>query len=266
MSAYHLPMTSSPVVLGVLNAALRVEDISGSVRGVLGHEPADCLGAVALESVHPDDVAAALFGLVQALGSGASTNLRVRLRARDRLWTAVRLVLAPLNCTARLRFGFAAAPEPERARGEGADRLAAVQALVHRLDLEFRAVNVAAAGRTSTAVASPLAHVNLTGRESQILGLLLGGQRVPAIARSIYVSRSTVRNHLCAIYRKLNVHSQAELLELLRPSGGEVLHGDFTPDDPSSSGPSRGTEASDKTLSAQSKHPNHAPTDGAEQR
>jgi DNA-binding CsgD family transcriptional regulator len=243
MSADHLPMTAGPVVLGVLNAALCVEDISGSVRVLLGHEPSDCLGAVALEAVHPDDLSAALFGLVQALRSGSSADLRVRLCARDRLWTAVRLVLAPFTCASRLRVGFAAAPEQEPARREGADRLGAVQALVHRLALELDAVSMEPAGRVPTAVAAQLAQANLTDRESQILGLLLDGQRVPAIARSMYVSRSTVRNHLCAIYRKLNVHSQAELLELLRPPGGQVLHANFSSGDPSSNEPSHETPA-----------------------
>ena len=37
----------------------------------------------------------------------------------------------------------------------------------------------------------------------------------PEIARSMYLSQSTVRNHLTAVYRKFGVHSQRELLELL---------------------------------------------------
>lgn len=254
------------MVLGVLNAALRVEDISGSVRVVLGHEPSDCLGAVALEAVHPADVSAALFGLVQALASGASAHLRVRLRARDRLWTAVRLVLAPLTCASCLRFGFAVAPEPEQARREDADRFAAVEALVHRLDSELRAVGVGPAGRVPRVAAAQLAHVNLTRRESEILGLLLDGQRVPAIARSMYVSRSTVRNHLCAIYRKVNVHSQEELLELLRPPGGEVLHANFSPGDPSPDDPGRDIPALAPPRPAGPRRPKRARTDGVEQR
>lgn len=36
------------------------------------------------------------------------------------------------------------------------------------------------------------------------------------IAKALFVSQSTVRNHLSDISRKLGVHSQAEPLELLR--------------------------------------------------
>ena len=37
--------------------------------------------------------------------------------------------------------------------------------------------------------------------------------RGPAIAERLYISQSTVRNHLKAIYRKVGVSSQSELIE-----------------------------------------------------
>jgi DNA-binding CsgD family transcriptional regulator len=36
------------------------------------------------------------------------------------------------------------------------------------------------------------------------------------IAKRMYLSQSTVRNHLTSVYRKLGVRSQQELLTLLR--------------------------------------------------
>jgi DNA-binding NarL/FixJ family response regulator len=52
----------------------------------------------------------------------------------------------------------------------------------------------------------------LSGRQLEIVTGLLTGARVPMIARSLFLSESTVRNHLSAVYRKLGVHSQQELL------------------------------------------------------
>jgi DNA-binding CsgD family transcriptional regulator len=62
---------------------------------------------------------------------------------------------------------------------------------------------------------------SLTRRERDVLQLLLDGRRVSSIARSLYLSPQTVRNHLKAIFRKLGAHSQAELLDSLRPTANE---------------------------------------------
>ena len=56
----------------------------------------------------------------------------------------------------------------------------------------------------------------LTSREWAVLTRLLDGQRIPAIAADLYVSQSTVRNHLSSIYAKLGVHSQVDLIRLVR--------------------------------------------------
>jgi DNA-binding CsgD family transcriptional regulator len=56
----------------------------------------------------------------------------------------------------------------------------------------------------------------LSARQREILAALLRGERTPAIAASLFVSRSTVRSHLSALFRAFAVHSQAELLALLR--------------------------------------------------
>jgi len=56
----------------------------------------------------------------------------------------------------------------------------------------------------------------LSSRQWEILSRLLRGERVDTIARELYLSPSTVRNHLSAIFRRFGVHSQRELLDLLR--------------------------------------------------
>jgi two-component system nitrate/nitrite response regulator NarL len=56
----------------------------------------------------------------------------------------------------------------------------------------------------------------LTPREREIVAALSSGQRVGVIASRLGVSEHTVRNHLKAVYRKLDVHSQVELLSRWR--------------------------------------------------
>lgn len=45
---------------------------------------------------------------------------------------------------------------------------------------------------------------------------LVAGERVPTIAGKLFISPHTVRNHLKSIYSKLQVHSQSELIVLVR--------------------------------------------------
>jgi DNA-binding NarL/FixJ family response regulator len=56
----------------------------------------------------------------------------------------------------------------------------------------------------------------VSAREAEVAELLARGKRVPQIASLLSISRHTVRNHLKALYRKLAVHSQSELVEYVR--------------------------------------------------
>ena len=55
----------------------------------------------------------------------------------------------------------------------------------------------------------------LTPRERDILSALASGQHVKDIAQDLDISTHTARNHMKAILRKLDVHSQIELLAKL---------------------------------------------------
>lgn len=54
----------------------------------------------------------------------------------------------------------------------------------------------------------------LSEREIEILRLALRGLPNPQIAQALHISPGTVRNHLCAIYDKLGVHSRHEALQV----------------------------------------------------
>ena len=55
----------------------------------------------------------------------------------------------------------------------------------------------------------------LTPRQLEVLVRLSRGERVPAVARDLYISQSTVRNHLSTIFAKAGVHSQSELMRVV---------------------------------------------------
>lgn len=55
----------------------------------------------------------------------------------------------------------------------------------------------------------------LSAREAEIFGLLAQGRSQPYIRDMLYLSKNTVSTHTRHIYRKLDVHSKQELLDLL---------------------------------------------------
>jgi DNA-binding CsgD family transcriptional regulator len=55
----------------------------------------------------------------------------------------------------------------------------------------------------------------LTPRESEVLLLLAYGRTLSIIARDLFVAKGTARSHMESIYRKLGVHKQQELIDLV---------------------------------------------------
>ena len=55
----------------------------------------------------------------------------------------------------------------------------------------------------------------LSGRELEVLTLLARGRNASYIQRALVISEGTVRTHMRNIYRKLNVHSQQEVIDLV---------------------------------------------------
>jgi DNA-binding CsgD family transcriptional regulator len=66
----------------------------------------------------------------------------------------------------------------------------------------------------------------LPPRQREIVDRLLRGQRIASIAASMYISASTARNHLSRVFATFGVHSQSELLALLRSGPSAVEDAD----------------------------------------
>lgn len=67
---------------------------------------------------------------------------------------------------------------------------------------------------------TPPSLADLSGRERQIALLLIDGGCAKTISRSLSISPGTVRNHIKSVYRKLDIHSQVELMAAAR--GGDL--------------------------------------------
>ncbi|MRX42680.1 response regulator [Agromyces sp. Q22] len=65
----------------------------------------------------------------------------------------------------------------------------------------------------------PVPFPELTDREREILELIASGERNTDIARRLYISPKTVRNHVSNIFSKLHVADRAEAIALARDAG-----------------------------------------------
>jgi DNA-binding CsgD family transcriptional regulator len=94
-------------------------------------------------------------------------------------------------------------------------RLTQIETVVARFvdDLAWAGVETARSATSTVGRLSP--SEELTAREREILELLVSGLRVPSIASRLFISQSTVRNHLSTGFKKLGVSSQAEFLALV---------------------------------------------------
>ena len=63
-----------------------------------------------------------------------------------------------------------------------------------------------------------------TPREQEIFFLLACGYNSDSIANMLVISPSTVKTHTYRIYQKIDVHSQQEIIMMLRPRKYEADH------------------------------------------
>jgi DNA-binding CsgD family transcriptional regulator/PAS domain-containing protein len=212
----HVADAPETMAIGTVAPDWTVTAVSAEIADLLGCPPADCIGQRLVAKVAPADVGALLDAGAAASGDRA-VAFRVRLRAKDGELRPLRCVLTSLAGTCdRLMILMRDDPHPPGPNGAPADRSAQLEASLLRIAAELeasgilqRVAEVPDAGRFPELRALSL-------RQWEILTRLLRGERVPTIASELFLSQSTVRNHLSAIFERFGVHSQPELLALLR--------------------------------------------------
>jgi DNA-binding CsgD family transcriptional regulator len=132
-------------------------------------------------------------------------------------WYEVSAVFAAISPDDPPSLAFALVRDrPGAAPAGGADRERQLEAHLLRIADELRAAGLIPGLGQLPALTSNPRLGRLTSREWAVLTRLLDGQRVPDIAADLFVSPSTVRNHLSSIYRKLRVNGQVDLIRTLR--------------------------------------------------
>jgi DNA-binding CsgD family transcriptional regulator/PAS domain-containing protein len=199
---------------GALDHRWRIAQLSTDVDDVLGRPPEDLVGSSIIDMTHPADVADLLSTFARAT-IGRHAGGRVRMRHRYRDWQAVSLLVVVL-AEASASFGFVIGADPEPETSTERKR---VTELEHRLLHIAEEVQAAGVERVLGPVADGVrvpSLSDLTARQWEVISRLARGERVATIANEMYLSQSTVRNHLSAAFRKVGVNSQRGLLALLQ--------------------------------------------------
>jgi DNA-binding CsgD family transcriptional regulator len=199
----------------------RMEEIALNAEILLGWQRSELLGTALHAQVHPDDIPTMLLILGRASAETGGVAAPLRIRNGDGSYTTLGFAASPLCEHNPARFVVAiwsfSAGNPARDQARDRGQAAGIDAARLQRHLWAIAMEVQAAGLEQRGgygfVHPALRQVSV--RQLEIMRRLVAGERVPTIASALNLANSTVRNHLAAIYRRVGVHSQAELLALL---------------------------------------------------
>ena len=208
-TAVELPMSGTAAfVIAVTDHDWQIEYINDDA-GLLGVRGAEIRDRPLLGLVHPSAASAFLAAAARTSSGQMAVSVLLRMRAGPEQW-ADRYCLIVRMCEHQPpRLGVVISEAPESAQRQAAgvlDRHLRHAALEARVAGTLGAIPMLSGLPVGT---------ELSGRQTEIVSRLIAGERTTQIARSMYLSPATIRNHLTAIYRKVGVHSQAELLATL---------------------------------------------------
>jgi DNA-binding CsgD family transcriptional regulator len=200
-----------PPVLGSADPHMLIDRISSDIEKVVGIAAEQMLGRSLLALVTPASAPSLLWGLAQASTHGMGAPLRLELVRADGTGVPVQFLIVPLHPPASCAFSIlrtGRGGDPDMTSVEAHDLLAQLASGIDALGTARQMAGISASNRRMLSL--------LSARELDVVTRLHAGDRVPAIARALFLSPSTVRNQLSSVFTKTGVHSQQELLHLLR--------------------------------------------------
>lgn len=99
------------------------------------------------------------------------------------------------------------------------DKTAPVGELLQAIKLSANKPLSFTARKLTDAIAAKNKGVGLTPREIEILEKLPSGDTILQIAAALFVTESTIKTHLSAIYRKLNAENRVQAINNARKFG-----------------------------------------------
>jgi PAS domain S-box-containing protein len=208
------------IVVGLGDGNGNIGQVSRNIVDLLGYEPDEFVGLAVAGLVHVDDFPHFMTATSAVVTTGRPGSFYARLRHADGHWVPVRLLLTSLHDHPDRALAFVAVPDGAAAHpADGrtaADKLGEVEHRLRRIALEIAALGIVEGLAPAMPPEVAVALSGLSAKRQEIVSRLQAGNRVPTIAQAMFLSQSTIRNHLSAVFRELGVSSQEELLLLLR--------------------------------------------------
>lgn len=209
--AEYLGYSPPDVAVGTTDADGVITAVSNNVVDVLGESAQSLIGKPLLSS----DEQKRLINQINELRDPCTMtmSLPVHLTDLSHRGQSVRCIVTCLaESTSRC---FLLLSEPDPATAAKFDRAAQLEHRLWRIASEVQASGIFDSLGSFPDPERFHQMNSLTTRQWEVLSRLLRGERVPAIAKALFVSPSTIRNNLSEIFRIFDVHSQSELLSLL---------------------------------------------------
>jgi len=216
-SAMGASWQDAPAVVGTANASLLIERISSDAEDLFGRSVEDLLGQSLMGLVAEQDVPNCLAALSEASATQNGVTLYLDIRAGDDYAEsagvlACEVLILPLQPSPSCAFVFL----PTSAGFSRARVSADLSEILVRLGRGAEVAQLVRGVFSGITERDVPGLSRLTTRELEIVTRLLDGDRAPAIATRLFLSQSTVRNHLASVFGKLGVTSQQELFNLFR--------------------------------------------------
>jgi DNA-binding CsgD family transcriptional regulator/PAS domain-containing protein len=203
-------------VVGTADEGLRVDRISNDIEALLGYSAPGVIGRSILSLVDEISVPRLLEAIAEVATRRSGIILDVAALSQSGEAILLDAVLWPLIPAPRCAFALLPASCPAGTPDSASEPVLQLSGLARSIG----AVNLSRHLSVGPRERDVPGLSQLTTRELDIVSRLTSGDRVPLIASALFLSPSTVRNHLLSIYRKLGVHSQQELIHAFREPPG----------------------------------------------
>lgn len=222
-SSFSIPTSVDGVAFGTISHDFRIERVTAEIQPLLGLEASEVTGKLFFELFDDSAVPLLMMSLGWALDAGQPVMISTQVITYDGSTAPIDVVFLPVqNGNGRAESLFLLRESQRPGLVESNAKASVLEQHLLRIAQELEAAGIAAKLGQVSSLMTPPEVGKLSSRQIEVLTRLLSGERVAGIARDMFISPSTVRNHLSAIFAKFGVHSQSELVDRLHQPEGQL--------------------------------------------